>query len=83
MTNKLINIEGQDFWHQPAHIYGTIDGLLALQTLINQAITVHYNKTLEDNECMASDGEGFELKVKCVSEKEFWKLNHRYSEDYK
>ena len=63
----LLHIHAQEYQHNPAYIIGNRDGLLALKTLIEQALengdTISANRG--NDMIFTADGEGYEVVVVC------------------
>ena len=69
-----LQIYGQAYWHRPAEICGDETALTALRDAINKALEGKEAQML----AFSSDGEGYELSVKVMSQEELEELPSHY-----
>ena len=64
-TTPYLHIYGQELWHDPATILGTLQGLVALR----EAITLALSRPdgIVEASVFASDGEEYAISVRCVT----------------
>ncbi len=75
----LLHVYGQDAWHAPVRIVGTRDALEHLAIALMQAV---YGLPQSAKTFFVNDGEGFQIDVICMSEKEMDGEPRPYTADY-
>jgi hypothetical protein len=75
---KVVHLFSPYAHHEEQGIIGNKDGLKALITLIQEAIDID----MSDAPFFVSDGEGYDLFVKCISDKLLNKVALPYTANY-
>ena len=66
---KIVNIYGQEAWHEEARIIGNLEGLTELRDTLDRAIATGNSETNDtDDPVFASDGEGYVIEVKRIDD---------------
>jgi len=81
MSYKLLHVHGQMWQHEEVLIEGNREGLEELKVAIEKALAS--GVTEKSDTVFVNDGEGFDVKVKCIKEEEIASLPLPYCGSYK
>ncbi|MCR4293612.1 MAG: hypothetical protein NUV76_12135 [Candidatus Kuenenia sp.] len=76
----VVHIYGQHSHHMEVFILGNKQGLISLRNAINEA--VYSGKKEAEVEVYCNDGEGYDVYIKMVNDKNIDKLPVPYTADY-
>lgn len=77
ITDPYLHVHAQPYWHAPAFIVGTREGLMELARILLNA--VHDGK--DSAEFMTSDGEGYSILVAKIKDVDFYKAITPYTDE--
>jgi hypothetical protein len=81
MSERVLHIYAQAFWHEEAVIVGTREALLALADAINVAVLKDNSDGVERMEAYTADGEGYDVRIRLMDENSMNKLVLPYTDD--
>ena len=78
--NSIVHIYGQHSWHTNAIILGNRKGIMALRNAINIALDKTEGRGAQ--RVYINDGEGYNIEIQIVENKEIDKIHVPYTADY-
>lgn len=76
----IIHLWSPGSWHEPQYIIGNKTGLEQLAALIEKVLKQKDSRAT--SEFFINDGEGHDIVVKCVPEKDVYTIAAPYTEEY-